>query len=133
MARKNKIQVIIAPQRDFPLLKRFRDILPVTDTTIFAYDGIIYCNSLLPDHLIVHEIEHFKQQRKYGLEQWVEGYLNEPTFRRQMEIEAYRTQIKSVKDRNLRTKVRYECARNLSSVLYGSLLSYEKALQVLKI
>ena len=124
---------MIKPQKDFPLLDKYKERFAVTENTIFAYDNEIYSNSPLPNHLIVHEEEHHKQQERDGLDYWVENYLNNNEYRLQQEIEAYRAQLKSVKDRNTRYKLQIECAKNLSSDLYGDIISYSEAMKAIKI
>jgi len=123
--------MILYPQSEFPLLKEYSKHFDITPSTIFAYDHKIYSNNSLPEHLIVHEQTHHKQQDKYGLDNWVEKYLNDNKFRLLMEIEAYQTQLKSIKDRNTRVKVAMESAKNLSSSLYGNIIDYKEALKVL--
>ena len=123
--------MILYPQSEFPLLKEYSRHFDITPKTIFAYDHKIYSNGNLPEHLIVHEQTHHKQQDKYGLDNWVEKYLNDNKFRLLMEIEAYQTQLKSIKDRNTRVKVAMESAKNLSSSLYGNIIDYKEALKVL--
>jgi len=118
----------IKSQNHFPLLEKYKKVFPsINKFTIFAYDGVIYSNTKLPDHLIVHENTHLKQQEKDGLEFWVENYLNDPSYRLKQEIEAYRNQIHSIKDRNLRAQVLIHCVNDLSGPLYGNIISKEEA------
>lgn len=123
---------MFAPQKEFPLIETYRKQFAITDKTIFAYNGKIYTDYDLPHHLIVHEKVHLEQQDEIGLEQWVYNYLYRPEKRLGYEIEAYKRQLRSIKDRNWRAKTRMESARNLSSSLYGGIISYEEALQKLK-
>ncbi len=123
---------MIKPQKEFPLLERYKEKFNVTYNTIFAYDNVIYSNNELPHDLIIHEMTHHKQQEKYGLDNWVEQYLNNNFFRLKMEVEAYLAQCRSVKDRELRNKIRMESARNLSSSLYGDIIEYDEAFRLLK-
>jgi len=122
----------IKPQSEFPLLSRFKEVFPITTHTIFAYNHVIYCDYKLPDHLIVHEETHHRQQDRDGLDYWIDNYLKDPKYRLEQEIEAYKNQLQSIKDRNQRSKIRIESARNLSSELYGNLLTFQEALTVLK-
>lgn len=118
-------------QADFPHLELFKKHFPVTHETIFAWDNIIYTNKPIPEHLVVHEQTHHTQQQKDGLDYWLENYLNNTQYRLTQEIEAYQNQIRSIKDRNLKMKVRIECARNLSSELYGNIITYQEAFNIL--
>ena len=120
------------PQKDFPLLEEYKKVFDITPETIFAYDDTIYCDYGLPNHLIIHEITHHEQQKRYGLEKWVELYLTDVEFRLKMEVEAYRHQISTISDRNNKLRLRLECAKDLSSSLYGNICTYEEALELLK-
>ena len=123
--------MILYPQSEFPLLKEYSKHFDITPNAIFAYDHKIYSNTNLPEHLIVHEQTHHKQQDEYGLKNWVEKYLNDKHFRLLMEIDAYQTQLKSIKDGNIRVKVAIESAKNLSSSLYGNIIEHKEALRLL--
>lgn len=119
------------PQADFPKLEEFKKAFKITEKTIFAYDGVIYCNYDLTDDLIVHETTHHKQQERDGLDYWTEHYLNDPQYRLSQEIEAYKAQIQSIKDKNHQTKIKLQSAKTLASDLYGNLVTYQEALQLL--
>lgn len=122
---------IFRPQKEFPLLEEYAKVFAITERTIFAYDNIIYTNYDLPNDLVVHEKTHFKQQEKYGLVDWVEKYLKDPTFRLDMELDAYKKQLASIKDREWRNRVRLVSARDLSSDLYSNIINYHQALKLL--
>ena len=118
---------MILPQKQFRLLSEYKKHLPnINDNTIFAYNKIIYSNNDLPADLVVHEQEHFKQQEKYGLKNWVKRYLNEKSFRLEMERQAYKIQLESIKDKGLREAVKKDCINALCSGLYGN-ISKEQA------
>ena len=119
------------PQNEFPLLDTFSKVFDITPRTIFAYDKNIYCDYPLTDDLLIHEQTHLAQQEKYGLDKWVEEYLTNSGFRLEMELEAYRNQIVSINDRNQRVRVRIQSAKDLSSSLYGNIISYDEALKFL--
>jgi len=123
----------IRPQSEFPLLGRYKSIFKITDDTIFAYDHVIYSNNDLPRHLVIHELVHHEQQDHHGLDEWVDNYLNDEQFRLKMEVDAYTYQLKSIDDRNHRAKVWMESAKNLSSDLYGNIISYKEAIKLLKV
>lgn len=123
---------MLKPQSEFPLLEKYKEKFPINQFTIFAYDGSIYCDYPLPPDLVVHETTHLKQQEKYGLDTWVDRYLNDNKFRLDMELEAYRKQLASIKDRELRFHVKQDCIDSLTSGLYGNLLNREDAKLLLK-
>lgn len=61
----------------------------------FAWRDTIHIRNpkLLSDDLIVHECTHLKQQAAVGgPEEWWDLYINDPTFRFEQEVEAYRAQ-----------------------------------------
>lgn len=122
----------IYPQKDFPLLERYAEIFEITKDTIFAYDHKIYSNNDLPLHLIVHECAHHAQQDFYGLDVWVIRYLEDPKFRLAMEIDAYKQQLKSITKRDFRARIFLESVKALSSDLYGNIISYKEAFNILK-
>ena len=118
------------PQEEFKYIYLYRDKFNITDKTIFAFDNSIYCDYDLPEHLIVHEKIHLDQQGKNPNE-WVFNYLNNDKFRLKQEIEAYRAEILSIKDRNERLRHRIYCAKILSSDLYGNIIDYSEAIKLL--
>lgn len=119
------------PQAQFPLIEEYRKVFDINEHTIFAYDDVIYSDDGLPNHLVVHEITHHEQQKRDGLDYWVEHYLTDPKYRLRMEVEAYKHQLTIITDRNDRTKLRIRCAHDLSSSLYGNICTYEEALKLL--
>ena len=123
---------IFRPQAEFPLLEDYKKVFEITNKTIFAYDNKIYCDYPLTPDLVVHEYKHWEQQNEIGLDRWVEMYLTNNNFRLTMEIEAYRAQLLSIKDREVRNKVRLISARQLSSELYGNIITKEDAFILLK-
>lgn len=124
---------MIKPLKEFPLMARYKEVFPDINThTVIAWKGNIYSNSALPDHLIVHEELHLKQQEEMGVDLWVEKYLTDMNFRFKMELDAYRAQVQSVKDRERKNKVRVASAELLSSSLYGNLISKQEAFNLLK-
>jgi len=120
-------------QKEFPNLELFKKHFAVTDRTIFAWDDSIYCNYNLSPDLIIHEQTHLKQQKKYGLDVWLERYIDDEEFRLKMELQAYRKQLMSIKDREKRNRVRMQVSSDLSSDLYNNIISYEEAFIKLKI
>ena len=121
------------PQDQFPLLEEYKKHFEIDKNTIFAYDHKIFSNNDLPEHLIIHEKTHHKQQDRDGLQFWVYNYLHDKKYRLIQEIEAYKEQLKSINDRNFRAKIWIESAKTLSSPLYGNIVSYQEALNILKI
>lgn len=129
----SEIKVIIRPQKDFPFIGEYRKRFAITDKTIFVAGDSIYTNYPLTKDLLVHEIVHLKQQERDGLLNWVHDFLEYPQKRLDYELEAYRKQLASIKDRNHRNEVRIESAKNLSSSLYGNIISYQEAFDAMKV
>lgn len=115
-------ELVIRPQKEFPLLEKYKQYFPITDNVIFAYDHVIYSNSPLSPDLIVHEMTHFKQQDEIGLDTWVDLYLNDIHFRTSQEQEAYRKQINSLKNREERFRLKNQILSHIKETgLYGDI------------
>lgn len=108
--------------------------------TIFTYGDTLYNpnNVQLTQDLIVHEMVHAEQQAHSdtGGKLWWQMYLADPDFRLKQEAEAYSAQYKfickNVKDRNARTRVLYQLARQLSGKMYGEIVSHSEAMRLIK-
>lgn len=124
---------MIRPQAEFPLMEEYKKYFAITDKTIFALSPYIYTDYELTPDLLVHERQHLKQQDKVGVTEWVYDFLYSPKKRLEYEIDAYKAQLRSIKDRNHRHKIRMESARNLSSALYGNIISYDDAFIAIKV
>lgn len=133
MEEKESVDITIRPQSEFPLMEEYKKKFNVTDQTIFALFPSIYTNYKLTPDLMVHEMTHISQQTKIGVKEWVYDFLEYPAKRLEFELQAYRTQLKSIKDRNHRDKIRRQSATNLSSSLYGNIISYQEAWDKLKV
>lgn len=124
---------MIKKQVEFPLLEEYRKHFNITDDTIFALGEHIYTNKDLTADLLIHEMTHLRQQEEMGVTEWVYDFLHNPKERLKFEVEAYREQLKSIKDRNHRTRILYDSAKTLSSDLYGNIITQPEALKLLKI
>jgi len=105
--------------------------------TIYTYGDTIYNpNEIeLPEHLIIHEETHMKQQGD-DPDGWWGRYLIDFAFRMEQEAEAYANQYdficKSVKDRNRRNLILLDLSNILSSPMYGSVLNLMDAYNLIK-
>ena len=124
---------MIKKQVEFPLMEEYKKHFDITKRTIFALGEDIYTDYPLTPDLLVHENVHLRQQAEIGVKEWVYDFIYNPERRLEIELEAYREQLKSIKDRNYRAKVRWESAGNLSSSLYGNIISRADAFNLLKI
>lgn len=104
------------------------DGLPV----VFTYGDTLYNvpkGYKLPDHLIVHESVHVRQQVDPA--EWWNRYITEPEFRVEQEIEAYGAQYRYFEehfaDRNARATFLFGLAKDLASPAYGSVIGFTRA------
>ena len=121
-----------------PIYDQAAEMFPLKGGEIFAWAGTIYNpgGRPIPDYLIEHEKEHFKQQEAVGgPEAWWERYFADPEFRYQQELEAhqreYRAYCATHRDRNARTKYLIMIAGRLASPMYGSVTTRAKAMKLI--
>jgi len=100
--------------------------------TVFAYGDTIYApgGTDLPANLVVHEETHFvQQQRVGGPDEWWRRYIDDPRFRLEQEVEAYRAQLAAVADlpRPMRRELLAHICKSLASRMYGGLVTKEQA------
>ena len=133
------VNVKIANPPDW-LLKEIKEKFGIFPGIVYAYDDIIYNpdNIEIPYDLLEHETTHLRRQHENGAtpESWWRDYLNEPIFRLREETEAYKAQYRAIKDKVLNRSRRHrelnELAKKLSSPLYGNLVSFVMAMQLIK-
>lgn len=107
-------------------------------TPIFAYGDKLYnpAGLPIPEDLMVHEETHQRQQEQIGVEQWWDMYLEEPKFRLEQEVEAYQAQWQyALKNYNRqgRKRLLQEISKNLSSALYGNIISKKEAEELINV
>lgn len=106
-------------------------------TVIFAYGDTIYSplEQNLPDHILIHEETHERQQAEIGPEAWWDRYLTDARFRLEQELEAYRTQYNFVRERYNRAfsrRVLKQIIKDLSGRMYGYLVTEEHAKELIR-
>lgn len=111
----------IKPLNKFRLLKEFKKYFPIDDKSVIAYIDTIYTNYDLYPDVLIHEQTHLKQQKKYGIKNFIKQYLNDKDFRLKMEQDAFKAQLNSIKDKGLREAVRMDCIEHLTSGFYGKI------------
>jgi len=129
------MEVKIKPQIEFPYYKEYLLRFPIDENTIFVFKDTIFTNNEISYDILAHEGKHLAQQNKIGAKKWIKRYLKEDSFRLIQEIEAYRHQLKTVRktgDRQEYAHILIECAMNISSKLYGNIITYQEALKLLK-
>lgn len=117
--------MVIYPLNKFRRLKEFSKVFKINEDTVIAYDGNIYANKILYPDVLVHEMEHLRQQKEHGLLNFTDKYLNNRAFRLRMEAEAYKVQLESIDDLELREAVRKDIIIGLMSGLYGKMSKKE--------
>jgi hypothetical protein len=114
---------------------------PLVDKAIFAWGDTIYnpAGASISHPLLLHELVHADQQRNHpqGVEGWWELYLQSDKFRLEQEIPAHRMEYKTFcemkkEGRNERRLYLKSIVSRLSGPLYGNLMTFEKAKQVIK-
>lgn len=97
-------------------------------------DDTIFCKFKLNQDVAIHEMVHIEQQKKIGVDEWWKKYLNDISFRRSQEIEAYRMQAdwikKNVGDRNKKFVMLRKICKDLSSPMYAIDLPYEEIVKI---
>lgn len=101
---------------------------------VFTYGDTCHCkDGFIPDWLEAHEIVHSRQQT--NPEEWWNRYFEDVNFRLSQELEAYQEQYKwikrHVKDRNSCARWLNKFASDLSSPMYGGIITYSEALKAI--
>jgi hypothetical protein len=116
-----------------PNIDAIRAVLPVSESNIFAYGGVIYSpgGGNLPSWLVEHEKVHFEQQERYGLRAWWKRFLNDEEFRLDQELPAHRVEYRvfcqTNRDRNHQSRFLMLLSRRLAAPMYGGLISAGEA------
>lgn len=105
---------------------------------IYTWGDTIYAAAgaqIGPD-LMHHEATHQKQQAAMGPEAWWRHYLDSPEFRLQQEVEAYREQYAFARyaglGREMRRKMLFKLAKDLSGTMYGRLVRFREAIDLIR-
>jgi hypothetical protein len=121
-----------------PNLAAIKSALPIDERyAIFTYRNRLYNPSgrYIPDHLMVHEETHARQQLAFegGTDQWWKRYLTNASFRLDQELEAFRAQYefarREIVDRDQLARLSNIMATELSSPMYGKLISLRQAIR----
>lgn len=119
-----------------PIIDRIKESFTIRETTVFTWGDTVFIPSGNPltDHVEKHEEVHEKQQAGDPAKWW-DRYLADPGFRFDQELAAYRVQYKFFmkgKDRNKVFMFLHKIAGDLSGGMYGNMVTYEKAKQLIK-
>ena len=135
-----------------PNIDEIRKYLPIHDKVVFCWGDLLFNpnNLRIDPALMAHEQVHFDQQMRYGknsfwqnftlpkyrIGKWWDRYLKNYAFRLSQEIPAYQKQYweycKVLKDKNDQNRMAIMLAKDLSSPLYGNLISTENAIKAIK-
>ncbi len=102
---------------------------------LISYGDTVHVASggISPD-IRIHEQTHLDQQAKMGVEEWWRKYIADKHFRVEQEIEAYRNQVAYIKryvsNRKKRELYITGIWKNMSE-MYGDMISYQKAQEIL--
>lgn len=102
---------------------------------IITYGDTIYCKRKLQEPKISHEKVHVKQQNEYGVEKWWNRYFKDEQFRLEQELEAYQAEVDWIKSHvfnmSMRNSMFDKIAMDLSSPMYGSIVTYREVIKLL--
>lgn len=102
---------------------------------IVTYGDTIHCKHDISFLKQMHELIHVQQQAAKGVKEWWEEYYASPAFRLSQEIEAYRNEIahakRVIKDRNQRHRYLHQICIDISSSMYGNMVSFNQAMNLL--
>ena len=103
---------------------------------VFTYGDTCHCkDDIIPDWLEAHESVHTEQQGEAPASWW-DRYFDDSAFRLSQELEAYQVQyqwiLKRIKDRNSRFKWLNKFATDLSSSMYGGIVTKAEAMRLIK-
>lgn len=109
---------------------------------IVTYGDTAYSKDELSNDLKVHESVHVRQQALIGKDEWWKQWLADTNFRLHQELEAYQEQFDYLKKEYAalpRNERRFKLNRMaewiagvLSSDMYGRMITYNKALELIK-
>lgn len=121
-----------------PNYKKISKKFKLTKSVVFTYGDKIYVpnGEDVSPHLMAHEETHMRQQGD-NPEAWWDKYLEDEQFRLEQELEAYRNQFRFVRKKSKATrKQRSEfldnIASDLSSPIYGNIIDYKTARNLIR-
>ena len=115
-----------------PNISQIDQVLGVrsSKSIIYTYGDTIYAPGGIggvTEDLKVHESVHMEQQSAFDSpDDWWDRYLEDPEFRLEQEIEAYRKQYEYINlhgNRKQRREAKREIAKTLASQMYGNIIT----------
>ena len=116
---------MLQPLNKCRILPELRKHFKVEDNAVIAWDNVIYCNQELTSDVLIHEQVHLRQQKEIGIGTFKKKYIHDKDFRLEMERQAYKAQLDSIENKELKEAVRKDCIINLTSGLYGKITEEE--------
>lgn len=125
------------------LIKIFKGAINWDNGIIITWGDTYYSKKPVAPDLVAHETVHMNQQMQTegGPEKWWERYYMDPVFRLHQEVEAYRAQLAFYKnslmnvsrpERKFKSRKAAESmAMALSSEIYGNIIGYNQALELI--
>lgn len=100
-----------------------------------TYGGILYTpHTHIPGHIMAHEEVHARQQKKMGADEYLDKYIADVKFRQEVEIEAYRAQVKWIKEHDVADrKLIFKHIVHTLITFYGLEMTAEQARKLLYI
>jgi hypothetical protein len=121
-----------------PNYEKIKKVFNLTsDTIVFTYGDTIYnpSGNAFEKHLVVHESHHIKQQGEDPAGWW-DRYLKDPEFRLNQELACYKKQYHFYRKLgySYRTDLKflYTIAKDLSGPMYGNMITFEKAMKLIR-
>lgn len=129
----SKVPVKYRPQKDFPHFAQACALFDIQDGVCFTYEDTYYTNHApIPADFLVHERVHTRQQSEIGAEEWWRRFFTDTSFRIEQELEAYQKQLNSITNKSVRFNRRQQVIDDLSSPIYGSIITKEELNTLLK-
>ncbi|HEC32912.1 MAG TPA: hypothetical protein ENI63_01470 [Candidatus Kaiserbacteria bacterium] len=119
-----------------PNIEKIRAVFPLHKGIIFTYGDTLYNpdRGKIDEALMKHEETHTRQQGD-DIDGWWEKYFVDVDFRMKQELEAYQNQYKYAVEnysRNMRRVLLKVISKDLSSAMYGNIISEEEAKGAIK-
>jgi hypothetical protein len=105
------------------------------NTVIVTYGDTIHSKEKIHFLKEMHELIHTQQQTKMDKDVWWDKYIKDKEFRLYQELEAYANEIawakKVIQDRNEKQRYLHQIYIDISSPMYGNMVSFSEAKQLL--
>ena len=120
-----------------PNIEKIREHFNIPKNAVFTHGDTIYVPSgkSMDEPLKAHEAVHSQQQGD-NPDGWWDRYFSDKSFRLEQELKAYQAQYiaskRILKDRERLHRFLHNIAVDLSSEMYGNIISYAEAMKKIK-